>query len=270
MRRWHRRSARPERLAALALALAGCANLGTRGEPPAGSVGVYQRLAVVALLTDDLRLAPVGTSDGKTLQAGWDTPRLAGVIVQEMLGPAGTEVAILPAPMPDAATLEGPGWPQAAWQQARGTGTPAGDALAGTQAVLVLRERAISRMGMEYSPAANFLFGGVIGLAAGAARQDEEFRRAFVVRQNTGLDEAIGGKDPTCLVGLDARVLDATTGSPLGAADGLLGQQQRPEALASPLEITDAEREATRPYCLAALRRAIAEAVSTLRLTRAP
>ena len=230
-----------------------------------GSVGVYRHLAVLPLLTDDLRLAPVGTWDTKTLPSGWDTPRMAGVIAQEMLGPTGTEVAILPTPALDPETLKGPGWPQAAWAQARGPGIPAG-----TEAVLVLRERAISRMGLEYSPATNFLLGGMIGLVAAAVQQDKEFRRAFVVRQNTGLDEAIGGKAPDCLIGLDARLLDAATGSPLGAADGLLGQQQRAEALAAPLEITDAEREAARPFCLAALRRTIAQAVSTLRLTRAP
>ena len=246
--------------------MAGCAGLGTRGEPPAGSVGAYRHLAVLPLLTDDLRLAPVGTSDTKTLPAGWDSPRMAGVIAQEMLGPTGTEVAILPTPALDPATLERSGWAEAAWRQAGG---PAG-APAGTEAVLVLRERAISRMGLEYSAATDLLFGGVIGLAAGAARKDEEFRRAFVVRQNTGLDEAFGGKAPDCMVGLDARLLDAATGGPLGTADGLLGQQARAEALATPLEITDAEREAARPYCLAALRRAIAQAVSTLRLTRAP
>ncbi len=259
-----RRRARALVALVVAATVAACGNPITRPTQPTGGVGTFRRVAFVPILHDDVRVEAIGTTrDGDVQPAGWDTPGLAAKMLSEILAPAGTEMRLVQAPALDAQALEARDWAQQVWRPLHDS-----SAIGDAEAVVIFRQNAISRMGTQYSPLRGFLGTGLVGLAMEAARERTYYRPVFEVVQNTGLDEAIEGRKPACMIGLDARVVDAATGAVRGAADDVLGRAPLPTPHADPMTLTAGERETARVFCTVALRHAVEQAVRGLGLLR--
>ena len=237
--------------------------------PPApgvepGGVGKYSHLAVVPILADAVRLE---RNDGFRIDATthkieqWETRAKAGRIAHELLAPAGTKVTtiadvagLLPK---DKNELE---WAFYAWKRLK-----AARRLDNSKAVMLLRQNAVDAQGRQYSPVADFLALGLVGILMGAAGKEDRFHPSFLVALNEGFHAVMMG-GPRCNVGFDARLLDAATGETLAAADAVLGQEKVPERLAklSWTAMSDGDKRLVESHCIAALRRAVAQALNEL------
>lgn len=271
-RRRQRHGAAPWRPLALGLVLvlAGCGvRPPTTGVVPGGK-GAYASVAVAPLLADEVRLMARGTFSSETSKreaAGWDARGKADAIASEILGPAGTQVT----PVHDVPALVGAAagekdWARQTWEKLR-----AANRLGGAQAVLLLRENAIDWMGRQYNPARDFLATGLIGLAVGAANREELYQPGFLLVVQSGIDAAFGAPSK-CDIGFDAVLLDAATGNQLAKADAVLGEEAMPDTFKPRTweAATPEERAAAETYCIAALRRGMAQAIGEVGLVRQP
>ena len=262
--------ARPALLAVLLISQIGLIGCGTRPPAPGiepGSVGKYSYLAFVPILADAVR---VERNDGFRLEATthkvgqWETRAKAGQIALELLAPAGTKVT----PIDDVANLlpkdEGEQeWAFHAWKRLKTAGR-----LGNSRAVMLLRQNAVNAQGRQYNPAADFMALGLVGILMGAAGKEDRFHPSFLVALNEGFHATMMGP-PLCNTGFDARLLDAATGETLAAADSVLGQEKVPERLAKKnwATMNDSDKRLIESYCIAALRRAVAQALNELEVT---
>ena len=223
-------------------------------------------MTVVPLLADEVQIESSDGFQSRTsprTAAGWDTRVKTSKVVAELLEPFKTKVSSVD----DVTSLLGSsddaqGWPQQVWQRLRAT-----NRLGDTGAVLILRQNAVDAMGRQYSPAADFLSTGLIGLAVGAATRDDRFHPSFVLAINAGFHAAmIGGSH--CSIGFDARLLDAKSGSLLSQTSAVLGQERLPDTFhAQDWEtMSEGDRRIAETYCIAALRRALSQAINELNL----
>lgn len=203
------------------------------------------------------------TTKSPRAAAGWDTGAKAGKLVSELLTPSGTRVV----PLDDVAGLvaaddTGPEWPHRVWERLR-----AAHRLDDTDAVLVLRQNAIDSMGRQYSPAADFLTTGLLGLAYGAATREDRFQPSFILAVHQGFQAFMVGPS-RCSIGFDARLVDARSGRLLSQADGVLGQESLPKTFQAETltEMPEQDRQVVETYCIAALRRGISQAINDLDL----
>lgn len=174
-------------------------------------------------------------------------------MVRELLAPVGTEVVtVLPDGLPKPG-LAGMRWPEVSWARLTALGLTSD-----VQAILLLHQNALSAGGVECDL--------LTTLAGHSCIDDRNFQPAFIVVQNVGLDRAIAGEEARCLIGLDARLIDASTGRLIAAVDNIVAIEWRPHGLADGNRISS---EALRPSCMSALRKAIAAAVRDLPLVRA-
>jgi hypothetical protein len=250
----------------VAATVAGCGVRPFETGVEVGQVGRFRQVAILPLLSDDLRLQGTSTPSGAdTVSTGWDTPRLTGQMAREILAPAGTQVIPLLPPALAANELSATDWPERIWRHLRDA-----QALGGAEAVILLRQNAIDGQGRQYSPVPDFFGFGLVGVVVGAATRSERFWPAFSLAVHTGLDEALLGPS-RCGIGFDARLVDAATGTVRASSNAVLGI----EILRTPLgpvgaKLSDAQREIARTYCLAALRRGVSEAIRELELTGRP
>lgn len=262
--------ARPALLAVLLIFQIGLIGCGTRPPAPGielGGVGKYSHLAFVPILADVVK---VERNDGFRIEAmihevgQWETRAKAGRIALELLAPAGTKVTLID----DVTGLlpkdkEEPEWALHAWKRLK-----AAARLDNSGAVMLLRQNAVDARGRQYNPVADFMALGLVGILMGAAGQDDRFHPSFLVALNEGFHAVMMGP-PLCNIGFDARILDAATGETLAAADAVLGQEKVPEGLAKKSWATmdDSDKRLVETYCIAALRRAIAQALNELEVT---
>ena len=89
-----------------------------------------------------------------------------------------------------------------------------------------------------------------------------------MVRVNEGFNAAMVGPS-LCSIGFDAGLLDAATGKTLAVANSVLGQEKVPEHLAKKnwAAMDESDKHLVESYCIAALRRAIAQAMNELGVT---
>jgi len=262
--------ARPALLAILLISQIGLIGCGTRPPAPGiepGGVGKYSHIAFVPILVDVVR---VERNDGSGIEATvhkvgqWETRAKAGRIALELLAPAGTKVT----PIDDVAGLlpkdkEEPEWALHAWKRLKAAGR-----LDDSRAVMLLRQNAVDAQGRQYSPVADFMALGLVGILIGAAGQEDRFHPSFLVALNEGFHAVMMGP-PLCNIGFDARLLDAATGETLAAVDAVLGQEKVPERLAKKSWATmdDSDKRLVETNCIAALRRAVAQALNELEVT---
>ena len=233
-----------------------------------GGVGKYSHPAFVPILTDVVRLE---RNDGFRVEAtthkvgGWKTRAKAGRIAIELLATAGTKVT----PIDDVADLlpkdeQESEWALHAWKRLK-----AARKLDNPGAVMLLRQNAVDARGRQYSPLADFMGLGLVGVLMGAAGREDRFHPSFLMAQNEGFHAVMMGP-PLCSIGFDARLLDALTGETLAATDAVLGQEKIPERLAKSSWSTmqDSDKHLVEIYCIAALRRAVAQALNELQVTR--
>ncbi len=263
------RSARPAFLGVvllMQLALIGC------GRPPgsgieAGGIGRYSHLTFVPLLADEVRLEwndGFNREAGPRQPAGWNTQSKAGQIAVELLALAKTRVT----PVEDVKGLlpgadEQSDWESRVWKRLKAAGriAPGGP-------IVLLRQNAVDARGRQYNPLANFMMLGLVGVAMGAANREDRFQPSFMLAMNTGFHAAMEGSS-RCSIGFDARLLDADTGAILATADAVLGQEKIPGKLAKKKwsEMNGDERGMAQTYCIAALRRGVAQALNELEVT---
>lgn len=261
------RSARPAFLGVvllMQLVLIGC---GVRPPSPGietGGIGRYSHLTFVPLLADEVRLEwndGFNREAGQRQLAGWNTQSKAGQIAVELLALAGTRVT----PVEDVkGFLLGPDeqsdWESRVWQRLKAAGriNPGGP-------IVLLRQNALDALGRQYNPLANFLALGPLGVVIGAATREDRFQPSFILALNTDFGAAMVGSS-RCSIGFDARLLDADTGAILATADAVLGQEKIPAKLAKKKwsEMNGDERGMAQTYCIAALRRGVAQALNEL------
>jgi len=256
-------------LLALELALSSC---GVRPPAPGlepGEVGRYERITFVPLLAEEARLE---WNDSIRMEAGspeavdWDIRQKAGQIANELLARGGTEVTTLE----DVAELlpddsEETEWAVHVWER-----LVEDDRLQQSNVVVVLRQNAVDALGRQYNPVADFLSFGILGVVAGAVRREERFHPSFLLALNIGLHATMMGPS-RCSIGFDARLLDAETGETLGATDAVLGQEHVPPELQKETwpAMSEHEKDVAETYCIAALRRGVAQALHELEATTA-
>jgi hypothetical protein len=249
--------------AAAGLVVAGCtARLPTAGIEP-GRTSRYASIAVVPLLTDDVRVHYQSGFDsrvGAPAPANWQTREKAGRIVAELLGTTRTTVTTVDVADLPAAEVTASGWARQVWQRLRQA-----NRLGESEVLFVLRENAIDARGGQYLPALDFLVFGVVGLAAGALGRDQQYQPSFQLLTTAGFDAAMGERS-RCSIGLDARLLDAGSGGELARVDAVLGQERMPDGFVAQdwAAMDDATRRVAETYCIAALRRAISQAANAV------
>ena len=170
-----------------------------------------------------------------------------------------------PLKLPQGTPAAAPDWAARAWQALESDG-----ALRGLDALLVLRQNAIGARGQQYSPVPDFLALGLVGVAVGAATREERFQQRFVLVRNTGLGAALEGGEGWCAIGIDAALLDARTGRERAASTMILGREAMPRAHFASAGWEQAgapERAMAEAYCMAALRRAVSQAIKEVGLT---
>lgn len=262
--------AAPRRAAACLALAAGLALAACGARPPGAGVepdsrATVPRLGVAALIADRLR---VQATDGWSIddtpvdQVGWEPDLRAGRIAAELLAPLGGSAT--PLKLPEGTPAAAPDWAARAWRSLDAAG-----ALDGLDAVLVLRQNAIGARGQQYSPVPDFIALGLMGVAIGAATREERFQQRFVLVRNTGLAAALEGGEGWCAIGIDAALLDARTGRERAASTMILGREAIPRerfASATWQQASAPERAAAEAYCMAALRRAVSQAIKEVGL----
>lgn len=255
------------------LLLGGCGTVPLASDMHPGGVGRYSKLVVVPLLADEVR---VEWNDGLTRLAparvttGWETRDKAVRIVAELLAGSGTTVrgvmdvvGLLEEP------LEHPDLASEVVRRLRETGW-----VGEGEMVLLLRQNAIDAQGRQYSPGRDFLLGffvspllGPLSVVIGATTREDVYQPSFLLALNIGLHAVMVGPS-CCRIGFDAVLVDAAGKSSLAEAKSIIGQEKVPDTLRSHgwEELSEAERQTAEAYCLAALRRALAEAANRLQL----
>lgn len=246
------------------LLLGGCGTMPPAPGVQPGGVGRYSKLVVVPLLADEVR---VEWNDGFTRPAparvasGWETRDKAVRIVAELLAGSGTMVrgvmdvvGLLPEP------VEHPDWASEVVRRLRENRQVGED-----EVVLVLRQNAIDAYGRQYSPVRDFLLLGPLGVVIGAITREDVYQPSFLLALNIGLHAVMVGPSH-CSIGFDAALVATASLSSLAEAKSIMGQEKVPDTLRSRgwEELSEAERQTAEAYCLAALRRALAEAANRL------
>ncbi|MFZ1990145.1 MAG: hypothetical protein WAW96_10285 [Alphaproteobacteria bacterium] len=220
-------------------------------------------VAVVPLLADEIRMNSSNgfqsTESPRTI-ASWDTPTNAGKIVGELL--AGTKTTVVPPRdlsglLPSDANARD--WAQQIWRRLRDS-----NRIGDSDVVLFIRQNAIDAMGRQYSPLPDFFALGLVGVAIGAATREDRFQPSFYVMVNEG-----SAGSSRCSIGFDTRLLDAKTGAVLSEANSVLGQEKLPDTFhpQSWEGMGEDDRRTAETYCIAALRRAISQAIRELKMT---
>lgn len=226
--------------------LVGCGSMPpTPGAEP-GEHARYQRVGFDAQISDEI---VVVWSNGWSRKisdrypTGWGTPGLARTMAAELLSPAGASVVQSATSSPDV--------------------QPSG-AMA-SQVEIAVGQASIDELGRAYNPLRDFMALGAVGLAVGAAKRDEQFRPSFVLSLHEGTHRSMVGPS-RCSVGLNGRLMDPKTGTPITEAQFILGQEKISSGIVhdSWETMTDDERAVIRSHCLSALRRGISQVLTRL------